>query len=370
MRLRIVTIILLLGLASLCGANPSPPAESFLVPSENCRDYFLIPITLATSEDSPAAEPLWFLYDTGASETWVDPSSVERASGVRVETGQRAVIRDATAGPVKFNKLRAKVGNLDHLSHALGREIDGILSYSTFKKYLLTIDYQHHELRIEKGQLPKPDGENIFSTKGPDSRPWLHVEFPSRKRRMLIDSGAAASSLALNKLSRYETTGDPVASGATFRLKKIELKSAARAAGNAKIGPHILIQPTLQSTPGTELIGGKVMRHFNWTFDQKNKRVRIDRFEPQTPITFESVVVHGMVLKMHQSGFRVRSVIANTPAAKAGLRAGDVVTHWNGVPVSERGCSEWPAAAKLLTLNLLRDGTELVAELFLFPLVD
>jgi len=234
---------------------------------------------------------------------------------------------------------------------------------------LLTLDYERGEMRLEKGQLPKPDDITIFNAKGPDKRPWLAVEFPSRKPRLLIDSGAATSGLVVNKLSRYETTAPPVVSGASFRLRKIEMRSAARAVGNATFGPHVLIQPTLESTPSTELLGGEVMQYFCWTFDQKNRRVRIIRNEPQTPITFGPVVNHGMVLKMHESGFIVDSVIANTPAERAGLHDGDIVTHWNGAPIGERGCSAELAAEDLLVVTLLRNGTEIEVELFLFPLV-
>lgn len=368
--LRFVIILLLLGVAVPGQADPKIPASPVVVPSEMCGEYFLVPITLAPRDDRPAERTLWFIYDTGASISHVDPSSVARASGVKVKPGQWAVIRDASAGPVKFNKLRAKVNNLDHLSRALGREIDGILAYDAFKGFLLTLDYQHYEMRLTKGQLPKPDGQLVFNAKGPDDRPWLEIQFPNRKQRMLIDSGAGTSGLVLNKLDRYETTAEPVVSGASFRLKKIEMRSSARAVGDAHIGPHVLVQPTLESTPGFELIGGKVMRHFNWTFDLKKERVRIERYEPETPITFDAVITHGMVLQLHKKGFRIKSIIANTPAAKADLRDGDVVTHWNGELVGERGCREEAADEQLLTVKLLRGEAELEVEIFLFPLVE
>ena len=112
------------------------------------------------------------------------------------------------------------------------------------------------------------------------------------------------------------------------------------------------------------------MRHFNWTFDLKKKRVRIERHEPETPITFEPIVTHGMVMEMHPRGFRIRSVVANTPAAQVDLREGDVVTHWNGLPIGQRGCDEEPADRQLLTVQLLRDGAELEVPIPLFALVD
>lgn len=313
---------------------------------------------------------LWFIYDTGASISHVDPSSVKRASGVKVKTGQWASIRNASAGPVKFKKLRAKVSNLGHISRALGREIDGILAFDVFKDFLLTLDYQHSEMRLTKGQLPRPDDQMVFNTKGPDDRPWLEIQFPNRKQRMLIDSGAGTSGLVVNKLSRYQTTARPVVSGASFRLKKIEIRSSARVLGDAHIGPHVLLQPTLESTPGVELIGGEVLRHFNWTFDLRNKRVRIERYGPETPITFAAVINHGMVLQLHKKGFRIKSIIANTPAAKADLRDGDIVTHWNGALIGERGCREENTNQQLLTVKLLRGEAELEVDIFLFPLVE
>lgn len=369
MPLRIIAILLFVSAAALAQAQPNEVATPIIVPTEICRGFYLVPVTLSPRADRPQESTLWFLYDTGASDSYVDPSSVQRASGVKVKPGQWAVIRDAAAGPVKFNKLRAKVIDLDHLSRAIGREIDGILAFATFKGFLLTLDYQNGEMRLEKGQLSKPDDITIFNAKGPDERPWLVVEFPSHNQRMLIDSGAATSGLVLNKLSRYETTAPPVVSGASFRLRKIEMRSAARAVGNATIGPHVLIQPTLESTPSTELIGGEVMRHFRWTFDQKKRRVQIVRNEPQIPITFGPVVNHGMVLKMHESGFVIDSIIANTPAARADLHDGDVVTHWNGAPIGERGCGEELADKDILRLTLLRNDVEFDVELFLLPLV-
>tara|TARA_R110000868_G_scaffold691_16_gene4997 strand:- start:9119 stop:10219 length:1101 start_codon:yes stop_codon:yes gene_type:complete len=344
-------------------------ADPVVIPTVICRGYFLIPITLAPREGYPADRTLWFLHDTGASSSYVDPDSIERVSGIRLGARDRANIRDAQAGPLAINRLQARVGQLDHLGRALGHPIDGILSFGAFSDYLLTLDYENGEMRLEEGRLPPPDGVTVFSADGPDYRPWMVVEFPDRRRRMLIDSGAAMTSLAVRRIDLYDTFEPPRPTGASMRLREVEERSGARSRLNARIGPNHLITPTLQSTPGTELIGGEVMRHFTWTFDQATERVRMVRHHPETPITFEPDYDHGMVFEPHPQGYRVGSVIADTPASRGGIQAGDIVTGFNGASLDVRGC-DGPPPDNTLVVRLIRNGQPMTLTLVLFALVE
>ena len=47
-----------------------------------------------------------------------------------------------------------------------------------------------------------------------------------------------------------------------------------------------------------------------------------------------------MVLKSHDKGLEVLSVLPSGPAQRAGLKEQDIVTHINGVPVAGSGFSE------------------------------
>jgi hypothetical protein len=344
-------------------------AEPVIVPALVCRGYFLVPITLAAREGYARDRTLWFLHDTGASSSYVDPDSIERITGLRLGERDRANITDARTGPITIGNLRARVSQLDHLSRALGHPIDGILSFGAFSDYLLTLDYEHGEMRLEAGELPPPDGVTVFDADGPDYRPWMVVEFPDRRRRMLIDSGAALTSLAVRRIDLYDTVEPPRPTGASMRLREVEARSGARSRLNARIGPNILIAPTLQSTPGTELIGGEVMRHFTWTFDQSRERVRMVRHHPEVPITFEPDFDHGMVFEPHPLGYRVGAVVADTPASRAGVRIGDIVTAFNGRPLDARGC-DGPPADNALVVSLVRDGQAISLTLELFALVE
>ena len=359
----------LLAVASFLSIAGSPAdPEPIIVPTLICRGYFLVPVTLAPRADSGEQTTLWFLHDTGASSTYIDPESFAQASGLHLGMRDRAMITGATSGRLQINSLQARIGQMDHLSRALGHRIDGILSFGSLSDFLLTLDYAHGEMRLEQGQLPPPDGVTVFDASGPDYRPWIVVNFPDRNRRMLIDSGAALTSLAVRGLDLYETVEPPRRTGATMRLREVELRSGARSALDARIGPNVLVAPTLQSTPGTELVGGEVMRHFTWTFDQSTERVRMVRNDPQTPITFAPDYDHGMVLEPVDQGYRVRSIIADTPASQADIRIGDIVTAFNDRPLDDRDCAG--PSDNTLVLGLIRDGRAIRVTLELYPLVE
>ncbi|MED5549147.1 MAG: PDZ domain-containing protein [Pseudomonadota bacterium] len=373
MKRMIALIIALLATGKLV-SPPSAAArtsEAVVLPAQICRGYFFLPVTLALRDGETAQDrTLWFLYDTGASASYVDPDSIERVSGQRLDSGVRANFGRVTTGPVALTGLRAGVRELDHLSIALGREIDGILEYDAFEDVLLTLDYGLGEMRVESGALPRPDGVTVFDANGPDLRPWIRVSFPGGTRRLLIDSGAALSPIVLRDLERYDTVAPPRATGAAVRFAQIERRSAARLAGNAQIGENVLVQPVIESTPETEILGGQAMRHFVWTFDQRHERVRMVRHDPDTPITFEPLITHGLVLVPEGDGMRVVSVIANSPAFDAGVLTGDFITHFDGRAMRDRDCSMDSPAPEILDLSLLRNGEALDVRLTLYALVD
>jgi len=367
---RALTFSLLLSSAAYAQpeADPHEASNVRIIPTEMCDGYFFVPVTLADRKGYPDGRTLWFLHDTGASNSFIDPDSLERVSGTRVESGDRINIRDATSGPLTFNRLPVRARELDHLSRALGREIDGIMSFGALDDFLLTLDYGRSEMRIETGELPRPDNETIFNASGPDYRPWLRMRFSNRSRRMLIDSGAAGSDLVVQDIDRFETVDPPRNTRAATRLSEIERRQSARVSENVTFGDYVLQTPTIQSTPGTELIGGEVMKHFVWTFDQHNERVRIVPIDPEHIITFDPVYSHGIILGSHPDGFHVVDVLDDTPAARVDLKPGDIITHWNGAPVATRGCER--SEELVLDITLRRNDQILERRLELFPLVE
>jgi hypothetical protein len=331
---------LMLVLQSFAVASEVVDEHAIELPTELCRNYFFVPITLAPREGYPQDRTLWFLHDTGASSSYVDPDSLERVSGIKTKSGTRINMRDVTIGSLKYNRITARASELDHLSNALGRRIDGILSFGAFKDFLLILDYEEGTLRLEKGELPKPNGVDVFSSKGKDSRPWMDVEFSKRTRRMLIDSGAGLSSLVVRRLDKYRTVSEPraVSVSAGLRLSDAEYRSAARAARPVMLGPHTLTAPMLSSTKDTEIIGGDVMQHFDWTFDQAKKRFRMTRNKPDSDMGAAPEIGLGVIFSANAEGLLIHKILDDSPARNFDIKPGDLVTRIDGKALAKRGC--------------------------------
>jgi hypothetical protein len=265
-------------------------------------------------------------------------------------------MRDVTIGPLEYSRITARAGELDHLSVALGRRVDGILSFGAFKDFLLTLDYQAGVLRVEKGKLPRPNGVDVFSAKGKDYRPWMSVKFGRKSRRMLIDSGAGTASFVVRRLDKYQTVSEPKVTGVTTGLKSddIEVRKKARAAQPVLLGAHILQAPILASTKDTEIIGGDVMKHFVWTFDQSTKRFRMTRSDPGAEIEFAPVTGLGLLYTPSADGLLVRKILEDSPARQLDIKPGDLVTHFDGKLLEQRGCDTQDEGTRMI--GFVRDG--------------
>lgn len=320
-----------------------------------CRGYFFIPITMdsETSEKSEEERTLYFLYDSGATHTFADPDSIERVTGTAVRSNKRIRLRNGHIGDLNFEALPTRIAELDHLSIALGREIDGILAYDAFGKSLLTLDYASAQMWLSDGRLPRPDGETIFSSRGKDKRPWLSLEIAGKRQKLLIDSGASTA-LALNRPETYPTQSAPIVVSASVRWDHIETRRAARLTDDITIGETIIETPMIESVPGNQLLGGSLLQYFQLTFDPKKKRVRLLPYSTAN-ITMPSEHGWGLIIRPVKTGLRIEDILAHGPAASVDLMTGDTITHVNEKPIAERGCTR-PLPSAPITLTRLRDG--------------
>lgn len=338
--------------AAVSAAAFSQSSETVVatLPTEMCRTYFFVSLEVSEKEGRPDDRRLWLLYDTGAASTFVDPDSVEGVSGTDVRGNKRVNFTNAKIGPLSVNRLSAGLIDLDHLSMALGREIDGIFAYDAFGDHMVTLDYQAGEIRLSEGELPAPDRQTIFSAQGKDKRPWISVRVDGRRRKILVDSGAG-SDLSLNRLSRYDTKEAPVVTGISTRFKRLETNETARLDGDLTFGDHTIVEPMLDSVPKTELFGGGLMQHYRITFDVENKRMRWKQITDD-PITSDSQKTFGVTLKPAANGLEVE---AQLDGLEVDLQPGDVLTHFSGVPAAQRGCDALGGGGEV-TATRLRDG--------------
>ncbi len=331
MAVALLAALLLLPVA----ARPDASTSETVVSNQLCGGLFYIPLEWV-SRDGEKHE-LLALFDTGASNSFIDPDTIERISGQRLDVGTRAVMENVSVAGLNFSKFRPRVRDLDHLGQALGRDFDVFLQFEAFDSLLLTLDYGRQEMRVSKGTLPKPDGEQIFSAKGRDSRPWIRTRVGSRKRRLLLDSGSNGT-MSLRPHRSIRWAGESAKIRLAQGMSDLELNEVGRFNGSIQIGPLEFTEPVVGLTRDTELVGYDVLKHFVLTFDQKNRRVRMQPLS-DSPVRMVSRTGTGALFRPRQGTFEIARVVPGSSAEEAGLKAGDQVTHVDGAAVSERGCN-------------------------------
>lgn len=230
-----------------------------------------------------------FLVDTGAQGmARADTSLVQRLNLSPV--GQSATSDASGKNPVNLNEVRFDTLSIGSLSlrevTALSRNyntvsylphIDGILGFELFADYLLTLDYPNKRVRIERGELPKPDGAQILNFEILNGNPYINVSIGNLKTKALIDSGnirgvdAPASLVSKLPLASYpRLIGKGGSVSGEYELREVRLQDTL------SIGRYLFPEPTITFTDVYDEIniGSAMLREFAITFDQKNHRVR------------------------------------------------------------------------------------------------
>ncbi|MEM9840918.1 MAG: hypothetical protein AAF830_17450 [Pseudomonadota bacterium] len=309
--------------------------------------------TDAGPELEEGANTLSFLYDTGAGFTVVDPDALEELTGTRVQSGKRVNITNARSGDAQFTSFPTQVRDLDRLSLALGREIDGILAHDAFRGFVADLNYEDGTITLTRGSLPRPNRRDIFSTKGKDDRPWIRVNFAGRTRKVLIDSGSSGS-FSVNDIEKFSLTTEPVRTGYSVRYSSIEDRLGGRLDGDARFGDFTLEQPMLSNVPGSELFGGRVLRHFNLSYDADNRRIR---FTPRKGAEIPpppSAMTGGFHWVPSNGELEVKNLIEGFENAHGGIEVGDRAIAVNGTPMAERGCSNPDKTPESYELTIAR----------------
>ncbi len=326
-----VVILALYAVVPFAPVRAAGAGGDTIVPSETCRGLWIVPVSYGEGPD----RTLRMVFDTGASSTSVDPDALERILGRRVKTGKSVRLRDGRAGPLRIRKIKVTSHSMDHLSRALGTTIDGILGFPTFERFLLTLDYHAGEIRIREGALPPIDGRTVFRDVG-TLRPYLALPVADRTVAVLVDSGSAGG-LTLRTSDPLAWKVPPRPTGASVRYSGVEIRRAGRLADDLPFGPLTLPTPVVALTDGTRLAGVQLMHRFVWTFDQRERRIRMIP-DHDGPIGTGPVRGTGLAFNPTADGLEVVRVFPDTPAEAADLREGDVVVAVDGTPVYERGC--------------------------------
>lgn len=246
---------------------------------------------------SPAVEvrvngqgPFLFLIDTGAQgQARADVTLVQRlnltiggqslsgdGSGRNNRPLDTVTLDRIEVGGVTFKAVPALSRNYN--KSASVRAIDGILGYNLFAGYLLTLDYVHGRVRIERGALPPADGKTVLDYEAPYDTPIVEVTMGAIRLAADIDTGDLGGISFPETLARFLprlTEPRVVGTGRTvsneFQVTEVQLR------GMLRIGEHELPDPTIRFNAIHDNInlGSAFLKGYILTFDQRNRRVRM-----------------------------------------------------------------------------------------------
>jgi predicted aspartyl protease len=256
--------------------------------------------------------PFRFVIDTGTGgDALVSP---ELAEQLALPTVGQATLSDPSGqggrkvpivqidslkvAGVEFTKVRA----VEHKFFSEAGDAEGLLGFTLFRDYLLTLDFPNRRVTLANGSLA-PDGEKtVLPFRMPAGVPiaWLKVD-GLQPIEAQLDSGGGGLVLPQQLAARLKYDVDPVpfASGQSI-CTKFEIK-AARLASDVKIGRYTFTHPVVEIHPAFPLVnfGSPPMQMFAITFDQKNLLVRFEasqkRFKltaPPSPPRMTNATVH------------------------------------------------------------------------------
>ena len=239
--------------------------------------------------------PFVFTIDTGArGMARADSSLVER---LKLPVVGRMQARDGSGrsrslevvrldsisfGGVTFSNVRAPTRDYNSSPNATG--VDGILGFDLFSEFLLTLDFPGKRVRLERGELPQPDGAEVIGYESVDGVAVVELGLGGRKLKGRIDTGNGVGAFVLpESLSKtLPLASEPVVIGMARTVSsRVEIR-AARLKESIRLGRFEFAEPRVVFPALTEdaaNIGAEAFREFVVTFDRKNSRLRLKRRE-------------------------------------------------------------------------------------------
>lgn len=232
--------------------------------------------------------PFRFIIDTGTGgDAIISPAL---ASQLDLPQAGETRLND----PTGFGGRNAPLRKIDTLSlagvdfyavkaveHALpvgDGDCQGVLGFTLFRDFLLTLDYINGRMILAAGELT-PDGEkSVLPFRMPDGVPIARLKIGGRDVEAQIDSGGAGLSLPERLIPQLRLSAEPTlfAKGESLSTR-FQIK-VAKLASDVQLGDITLDHPWVEINPAFPLanFGSCPLQHFTVTFDQENRLVRLD----------------------------------------------------------------------------------------------
>jgi predicted aspartyl protease len=372
--LSLAFLVLTLGLALLQSSQVSVPAQSNDSSRLTLRSITLSAditiyggILLQTHVNN--SQPMWFYLDSGASSAFI--LDKRRASALGLELEQ-FLSGGGGAGPNLYEFAKAKgvsislsglafsdqsvaVFPLAEIEEQFGRSIDGLVGIDLFTNYVVEVDYIDKKVRLYNPQTFKYSGSG-------DSIPLAlrdgHFFVPAKvemrgraqlKGEFVVDTGGYAVTAVLttpfaqsNNLPApdQKTILDRSMSGLGGETKVLIGRATSFTLGSSVVRAPVIYMSqdkggALASSEYDGLIGTEVLRRFKIIFDYTRRRLILERnAHYDEPLEYDMSGISFRAYGNDFRTFRIYQVLDDSPAAKGGLRVGDVLLSIDDVPAS------------------------------------
>lgn len=305
--------------------------------------------------------PYSFLLDTGvdgwavaagvAHELAIAPGKAERITGAgeASETMHELTLRRVDFGGISFTDQPALSADFSALDAVIGfRHFDGVAGKPVFDTHVVDLDFARSRVRFfSPAEYSAPTGAKVVPFKlYENSIPAVDGEIAGVKGIFLIDLGDR-SSLTLfgpfwraHRLDRVFGPGIVAITGygvgGPVKAEVVRVPEFTMAGVRVR---GVVARLSLQK--GGEFdtsalagsIGTGVLKRFNVIFEYPLRRILLQQ-EPTRDVPDEADR-SGLWLGRSGNGFEVFDVVPNSPAARGGIKKGDIVTAIDGVPTKQ-----------------------------------
>ncbi len=231
--------------------------------------------------------PYRFVIDTGTgADAFVSP---ELADELQLPTAAEAVVNDPSGQggqrvPIVLLPSIRIAGVDFYWVKAIRHEVtgeagscQGLLGFTLFRDYLLTLDFPNRQVLLTEGSLT-PDGEKtVLPFRMPDGVPITSLRVNGQRVEAQLDSGGGGLTLPerLAAHQKWEIAPVVFATGHTMTTR-FQIK-AAKLAADVEVGKYTFTHPVVEIHPAFPLVnfGSPPMQSFAITFDQKSLLVRL-----------------------------------------------------------------------------------------------
>jgi hypothetical protein len=335
-------------------APPPPPPPDFAIStgSSTTIPFDLLGNHIYVQVKLNGKGPFRMLCDTGGVNI-VTPELATQLGLKSEGTVQGRGVGEASEdmGAVKVDSLSvgdATIQNQVFMVFPLVSDVptDGLVGYEIFKRFVVTVDYEHSRLTLTLPAAFNYAGNGTLVPFRFNERvPQVDGEIDGVPGTFDIDTGSRASIGLLGPFvekNNLRAKYAPKVEGVTSWGVGGPVRSQVTRAKVLKLGAVTVSNPVVALTRQQKgvftdphvagNVGAGVLKRFNIVFDYPQQRLILEpNANDAKPDVFDR---SGLWVNQGDAGFEIMDVVAGGPGAAAGLKVGDVIVAVDGKPAT------------------------------------